>query len=105
MPATETFTRNSILPARRWDRPFAITLSDTVADANLQQNGIPFRYLHNLGAAGLVKIAWEPDATEETMYIGQGEKLEGGLWRHLKTTGTTAAGPFRGLRGRDDTGS
>lgn len=91
---------NTALPSnRRYSRPYPITLSDTVADRNLQRNGVPYLYLQNLGAAGLCNIAWEPSATEVTVYLDQGQILELGHPRHLKTTGTTAAGPFRGFVG------
>lgn len=91
---------NKALPSnRRYSRPYPITLSDTVADKNLQRNGVPYLYLQNLGTGGLCAIVWEPSATEVTIYLGQGQVIELGYPQHLKTTGTTAAGPFRGFLG------
>lgn len=91
---------NVPMPAnRRYSRPYPITPSNVVTDKNLQRNGVPFLYLQNLGAGGVCNIAWEPDATEVTVYLGEGQVLELGHPRHLKTTGTTAAGPFRGFLG------
>lgn len=90
---------NPKLPTRRWSRPYAITLSDTVADQNLKRNGTPFKYLQNVGTSGLVAIAWEPDATVVDLYLAQGEVIEGGLWRHAKTTGTAVGVALRGFVG------
>lgn len=100
MPAHDVYTVNAATPWRRWWRPYVITLSDVVTDKNLQVNSQPYRFIQNTGAAGLVVIAWEPDATEVSIFLGQGEILEGGLWRHAKTTGSTVgATSLRGFTG------
>ncbi len=95
MPATV----NRGLPARRWTRPYAVTLSDVTADKNLQRDGKPYLYLQNVGTAGKVMITWEPDGTAVDIYLGTGEVLEGGLYAHAKTTGTTAGVDLRGFVG------
>lgn len=105
MAVHDVTTRNVALPPRKWTRPYAITLSDTVTEKNLQLNGIPFKYLQNVGTAGLVVIAWESDAAEVSIWVGQGEIIEGGLWRHAKTTGTTAGVDLRGLVGINHRGT
>lgn len=98
--ATEVWTVNSKDPARRWSRPYAITLSDTLADKNLLFNDtMPYRYIQNVGTAGEVAIAWAPDDTVVNIYLGQGQVMEGGLWRHAKTTGTTAGVELIGFLG------
>lgn len=94
-------TINPKMPIRRWSRPYAITLSDVVADKNLQRNGVPYRYIQNIGVAGVVMIAWEPAAVEESIYLGVGQDFEGGLWLHAKTTGTTAGVVLRGFVGME----
>jgi hypothetical protein len=93
---------NSPIPTRRWSRPYSITLSDTVADQNLKRNGQPYLYLQNVGAAGKIMIAWETAATEVDIYLNTGEIIEGGLWRHAKTTGTGAGVELRGFLGVGD---
>lgn len=90
---------NVRVPNRRWWRPFAVTIDDTVSNRNLQRNNTPYKFIQNLGTGGLVNIAWEPDATEVTIYLSQGQILEGGLWRHAKSTGTTTPGTGVILRG------
>lgn len=97
-------TINPAVPSRRWSRPYAITLSDTLADANLQRNGVPYKYLQNVGTAGKVMIAWSPDNTLVDQYLGTGQVLEGGLWVHAKTTGTGAGVDLRGLMGMEGNG-
>lgn len=93
-------TINTAIPHRRYSRPYAITLSDTLADRNLQRNGIPFLFLQNVGTSGLVMIAWEPDGTLVDVYLSQGQILELGLPRHAKATGGTAVGvSLRGFMG------
>lgn len=93
-------TINTALPSnRRYSRPYAITTSDVITEKNLQRNGVPYLYLQNLGAGGVCAIVWEPAAVEVTIYLGEGQVIELGHPRHLKTTGTTAAGPFRGFLG------
>jgi hypothetical protein len=101
MPRTdeEVATINVRVPTRRWSRPYTVTFSDTISDRNLQRNRQPFKYLQNLGTGGLVNIAWEPDGTEVTIGLAQYQFLEGGLWRHAKTTGTTTPGTAVILRG------
>lgn len=92
-------TINVATPNRRWSRPYTVALSDVVTEKNLQRNGVPFKYLQNVGTGGLINIAWEPDATEVTIYLSQGQVIEGGLWRHAKTTGTVAGAVLRGFLG------
>lgn len=92
---------NQALPRRSWTRPYAITLSDTVADKNLQRDGRPYRFIQNIGTAGKVMIAWETAGDEVDIYIGVGIVLEGGLWRHAKTTGTGAGVDLRGFVGTE----
>lgn len=97
---------NIRVPVRRWSRPFSVTISDTIADKNLQRNGTPYKYLQNLGTGGLVNIIWE-DASEVTIGMSQYQIIEGGLWRHAKSTGTTTPGTgiilrgFMGIEGAD----
>lgn len=90
---------NARVPNRRWSRPYAITVSDTIASANLKRNGVPFKWIQNLGTGGLVMIAWQPDGALLDVYLAQGEIMEMGLPLHLMSTGTTAVGPFRGFLG------
>ena len=90
---------NVRVPNRRWSRPYTVTIDDTVSNRNLQRNQVPFKFIQNIGTGGLVNIAWEPDATEVTIYLSQGQILEGGLWRHAKATGTTTPGTGVVLRG------
>lgn len=97
-----TDTINPAVPTRRYSRPYTITLSDTVADQNLKRNGVPFLFLQNAGTAGKVMIAWEPSAVEVDIYLNTGEVIEGGLWRHAKTTGTGAGVDLRGFLGVGD---
>lgn len=98
--AETTMTINYLLPVRRWDRPFSITLSDTLTERNLQVNGtVAYRYIQNVGTSGAVAIAWEPDNTVVAVYLATGQVLEGGLWKHAKTTGTGAGVSLIGFRG------
>lgn len=92
-------TLNAALPDRRCSRPYAITLSDTVADKNLQRKGVPFKYLQNVGTGGKVMIAWEPDGTEVDIYLATGQVQEVAHPRHAKTTGTGAGVDLRGFLG------
>lgn len=94
-------TINKKVPRRRYSRPYTITLSDVTTDENLKRNGVPFLYLQNLGAGGVCAIVWD-DGTEVTIGLDQYQVIELGLPKHLKTTGTTAAGPFRGFLGMGD---
>lgn len=89
---------NPRVPIRRWSRPYPITISDTTTDKNLQRNGVPFLYIQNLGTGGLVNIVWE-DGNEATIGLSQYQVIEGGLWRHAKSTGTTTPGTGVILRG------
>lgn len=95
-------TINVATPSRRWSRPYTVTLSDVVTEKNLQRNGVPFKYLQNVGTGGLINIAWEPGATEVDIYLAQGQVIEGGLWRHAKTTGTVVGAALRGFLGTGD---
>lgn len=95
-------TINVAVPTRRWARPYAITLSDVVADQNLKRNGTPYLFIQNVGTAGKVMIAWETSAAEVDIYLNTGEVIEGGLWRHAKTTGTGAGVDLRGFLGVGD---
>lgn len=101
MPRTdeEVSVVNTRIPTRRWSRPYAITLSNTVTDFNLQRNGLPYLFIQNIGTAGKVMIAWQPDNTLVDIYLGTGEVLEGGLWRHAKILGTDAGVDLRGFSG------
>lgn len=99
-----TTTVKKKLPRRRWSKPVVITLSDTISGRNLQQNGTdPYRFLMNVGAAGTVMIVWEPDdagASPVSIWINQGEVIEGGHWIHAKSTGSSVgATDLRGLIG------
>lgn len=90
---------NPKIPNRRWSRPYAITLSDTIANANLQRNSTPFKYLQNVGTAGLVMISWS-DGTLIDIYFTQGQILEGGLWVNaMATNSTVGATSLRGFLG------
>lgn len=89
---------NPRIPMRRWSRPYTVTISDTIAAANLKRNGVPFLAIQNLGTGGLVNIIWE-DGAEIDIYLGQGQGIEGGLWSHAKSTGTTTPGTAVILRG------
>lgn len=93
-----TTTINAPNARRRWDRVFEITLSDVVADVNLRRNGIPYLFIQNVGTGGLVNIVWDDDV-EEDIYLAQGATLEGGQWKHAKTTGTVVGAALRGFRG------
>lgn len=86
-----TDTINVASPSRRYSRPYAITISDTIANNNLKRNGVPFLFIQNLGTGGLVNILWE-DGTEVTIGLGQFQVMEGGFYRHAKSTGTTTPG-------------
>ena len=98
-------TINQRLPSnRRYSRPFTVTLSDTVADRNLQRNGVPYLYLENIGTAGKVNIAWEPNGDLCDIYLAQGEVREMGLCRHAKDDGTDAGVELRGYMGIDTGG-
>lgn len=97
--AHETVTVNPTMPKRRWSRVFEIELSDTIADANLQRNKLPFLYIQNVGTGGLVMIAWEPDDALEDIYLAQGATLEGGHWKNAMITGTGAGVDLRGFVG------
>lgn len=90
---------NVAIPSRRWSRPYAVTLSNDPADANLMRKGVPFLYLQNVGTAGLVMIAWEPDNSLLDIYLATGQVIEGGLWRHAKILDTTAGVSLRGFLG------
>lgn len=90
---------NAKIPVRRWWRPFAITLSDVLSDTNLKRNGTPYLFLQNIGTSGAVAIAWETNDTVVNIYLSQGQVIEGGLWRHAKTTGTGAGVSLVGFAG------
>lgn len=105
MPLADTTTTiNPKVPNRRWSRPYAITLSDTNTDANLKRNGLAYKYIQNVGTAGLVNIDWE-DGTTIDIYLVQGQVLEGGLWVHARTTGTGVGVSLRGLMGIEGAGA
>ncbi len=91
-------TVNVATPRRRYSRPYAITISDTVADDNLKRNGVSFMFIQNLGTGGLVNIIWE-DGAEVSIGLAQFQVMDGGLWRHAKSTGTTTPGTGVILRG------
>lgn len=90
---------NVAVPTRRWSRPYAVTLSNTLTDRNLEHNGVPFLFIQNIGTAGKVMIAWAPDDTLVDIYLGAGEVLEGGIWRHAKILATTVGVDLRGFLG------
>lgn len=96
-------TITKALPARRWSRPYAIVLSDVVTDANLRRDGVPYKYLQNVGTSGLVMIAWGPNTTTFDLvdiYLGQGVVMEMGCFLvHAKTTGTAVGVALRGFVG------
>lgn len=96
---TETMTLNKPWPARRWSRPYEVTLDNTISNANLQIAGLPFRYIQNVGTAGAVVIAWGDALDEVTIYLAQGQVMEGGHWVHAKLAGTDAGVVLRGFRG------
>lgn len=90
---------NEKLPVdRSYSRPYAITLSNTVADRNLQRNGIPYRYVQNIGTGGKVMIAWGPSDTLVDVYVATGAALELGVQaRHAKILGTDVGVDLRGF--------
>lgn len=94
----DTYTVNQLVPARRWTYPREITLSDTNTDKNLQVQGIPYKYLQNVGTGGLVNIFWM-DGTTEDIYIAQGQVIEGGWWQNARITGTVGGASLRGFIG------
>jgi hypothetical protein len=89
---------NAKNPLRRWSRPYDVTLSEVNSDRNLQRNLVAFKYLQNVGTSGLVNIVWE-DGTTIDIYLTQGQVIEGGLWRHARTTGTGVGVDLRGFMG------
>lgn len=89
---------NVSIPRRRYSRPYAVTIDDTITNKNLKRNGVPYLFLQNLGTGGLVNIVWE-DGTEVTIGLAQYQVIEGGLWSHAKSTGTTTPGTGVILRG------
>lgn len=97
MPDT-TVTVTQPHPLRRWSYPYEITLSDTNTDKNLQRNGIGYKYIQNVGTAGLVNIYWQNGTTVD-IYLGQGQEIEGGLWQNARVTGTAAGVVLRGFVG------
>lgn len=94
----DTYTVNKLVPARRWTYPIAITLSDTNSDKNLQVNGIPYKYIQNVGTGGLVNIYWM-DGTTVDIYLATGQEIEGGWWENARVTGTAAGVALRGFKG------
>lgn len=107
-PVHNSTTVNEKLPARRWSRPYAITLSDTNSDKNLQRNGVPYRFLCNTGTSGVVTITFEPDnatGTAVSLYLAQGEFLEGGHWANARATGATVGLTLVGFVGCENVGS
>lgn len=102
MAAHDSMTISVGVPVRRWSRPYAITLSDTVADKNLQRNGTAYKYIQNVGTSGKVMIAWDSAGTILVdIYLATGQVFEGGLWYHAMSTDTTAGVDLRGLVGID----
>lgn len=101
--AHENSTVNAALPARRWTRPYAITLSDVVADRNLTRGGRPYLFIENVGTSGLVMISWF-DGSLVDLYMNQGKVLEGGLWFHAMSTGTAVGVDLRGYVGMEGRG-
>lgn len=94
----DSYTVNTLVPARRWTYPREITLSDTNSEKNLQVSGIPYKYLQNVGTGGLINIFWM-DGTTEDIYLAQGQVIEGGWWEHARTTGTVGGASLRGFIG------
>lgn len=106
--AHETYTIASLKPVRRWTRAYAITPSDTDSGRNLQVNGVPYRYIQNIGTSGSFVVTWEPDnssGTASTLYLAQGQVMEGGLWANLRATSLGAGVSIIGMVGREDVGS
>lgn len=107
--AHDSMTINPPSVSRRWSRAYAITLSDTNADRNLQYNGkFPYRYIQNVGTAGKALVTYEPDnatGTAVAVYLAQGQVLEGGHWVHARTTGTDAGVSLIGFVGCENAGS
>lgn len=107
--ANDSMTLNPPSVARRWSRPYAITLSDTNTDRNLQYNTkFPYRFIQNNGTAGKVTITFEPDnatSTAVAIYLAQGQVLEGGHWVHARSTGTDAGVSLIGFVGCENVGS
>lgn len=106
--AHDTYTINAALPARRWSRAYAITLSDTNSDKNLQRNGKSYRYIYNVGTSGKVVVTFEPDnatATAVPIWINQGTFVEGGIWANARSTGATAGVELYGCDGMEHVGS
>lgn len=108
MAPHDSYQINSALPPRRWSRPYAITLSDTNTDRNMQRNRKSFRFVYNVGTGGKVMVTYEPDndtATAEPLWINQGAFVEGGLWVHARSTGATAGVELYGCDGMEHVGS
>lgn len=102
MPATPdvTYTINRPDVWRPYTYVYAITLSNTVTDANLLRDGVPYRYIENIGTSGLVMIRWG-NGTDVAVWINQGSSFEGGLFTHAYNNagGTDAGVVLRGFVG------
>ena len=94
----DVYTINQLVPARRWTYPIAVVLSDTNTDKNLQVNGIPYKYIMNIGTSGNVNIFWM-DGTTVKIWLNQGQEIEGGWWQHARDADTDAGVELRGLIG------
>jgi hypothetical protein len=108
MAPHDTYVINTKLPPRRWSRPYAIVPSDTNSDKNLQRNGLPYRFICNTGTSGVVTITFEPDnatGTAVSLYLAQGEFLEGGHWCNARATGLTPGATLVGFVGMESVGS
>lgn len=101
--AHETSSVNQARTSRRWTYAYAITLSDTVADANLQRDGRPYKFIQNIGTGGKVMIH-QDNGVAIDIYMSTGQDFEGGYWQHAMSTGTGAGVELRGFVGVENRG-
>jgi hypothetical protein len=95
-------TVNRAILSRRWTRPYAITLSDTPATKNCQRDGRPYRWIQNVGTAGLVLFVWGPSGDTASLWFDKGFTMEmGSLLEHAMDAGTDAGVDLRGLVGME----
>lgn len=101
MPTADiTFTLNKPDVWRPYTYPYVITLSNVVGDNNLLRDGVPFRYVQNVGTGGLINFRWA-NGTTVNLYLSQGQQIEGGLFVHAfdAAGGTVAGADLRGFVG------
>jgi hypothetical protein len=103
MPTHDVSTVNPGRRPRRWTYAYPITLSDTVADKNLQRDSRPYKFVQNTGTSGIVRI-YQDNGTTVDIYLSTGQDFEGGYWQHAQTTGTTAGVTLVGFVGVEGLG-